>query len=107
MIQVAKPMVGEEKLDLATLELRKILFDKGVETRYRYAQPLYKQKALRNKTASLLNCLTNSEKINYEEVFLRNAEQYSGKLLGLPNYPGLEKEDLDSIINVLRGISKK
>lgn len=99
--------VDEEKLGLTPLELRKILFDKGVETRYRYTQPLYKQKALRNKTVCPPNCPTNGEKINYEGVFLENAEQYSGKLLGLPNYPGLEKEDLDSIINVLRGISKK
>lgn len=99
--------IDEEKLGMNTLELKKILFDKGIETRHRYTQPLYKQKALRNRTVCPLNCPTHAKHIGYEGLFLKNAEEYSGKVLGLPNHPGLKKEELDYIIKVLMEAGKR
>ncbi|MBW3001684.1 DegT/DnrJ/EryC1/StrS family aminotransferase [Candidatus Woesearchaeota archaeon] len=87
--------IDESKLGMTTLQLRQLLFEKGVETRHRYIEPLYKQ-----------NALKNNQNIDYKQISLKNAEAFSGKLLGLPNHPKLTKEELDYIIKILHEVGK-
>jgi len=87
--------IDEQKLRMKTLELRKLLLEKGIETRHRYIEPLYKQKALKN-----------SQNMDYKQISLKNAETFSGKLLGLPNHPKLTKEELDYILKILHEVGK-
>jgi dTDP-4-amino-4,6-dideoxygalactose transaminase len=94
--------IDEEKLGMGTLELRKVLVEKGIETRHRYLKPLYKQKALDNKNICPLGCPTYSKGINYNDVYLENAAKFSGKVLGLPNHPKLSRDELDYIISILQ-----
>ena len=54
--------------------------------RFRYHQPLYKQVCLPSE---------------YSQVFCPNAEKLSGKMFGLPNYPGLDKQELERVIDVV------
>ena len=82
-------LIDEEKLGFSTQELVKKLEEKGVETRHRYQEPLYKQRVLENK------------KIDYKNLYLENAEKVAGKVIGLPNHPGLNKEELNYIIKIL------
>lgn len=79
-------LVNEERLGMPTAELTAKLKRKGVETRHRYHEPLYRQRALGPA---------------YKNVHLKNAEAVAGRLIGLPNHPNLGKEDLDCVIALL------
>jgi len=98
--------IDEEELGMTTLELRKLLSEKEIGTRHRYTQPLYKQKALRDTSICPLACPTHSKNIKYDDIFLKNSEKFSGKLLGLPNHPNLTKEEMDYIIKILHEVKK-
>lgn len=62
------------------------LKDNGIGFRHRYWEPLYRQPVLKNL---------------YRDVDLPNAELFSGKVFGLPNHPGISKEDLDKVVEVV------
>ncbi|MBD3259360.1 aminotransferase class I/II-fold pyridoxal phosphate-dependent enzyme [Candidatus Woesearchaeota archaeon] len=94
--------VNEEKIGMTTKELREHLLEKGIETRHRYNEPLYKQKALSKKTICKHFCPNKT--IDYDAEFLPNADNYSGKMISLPNHPKLKKEDLNYIIQVIKQI---
>lgn len=101
-------LINEEKLGFSTKELIKKLIKKGIETRHRYQEPLYKQKVLTEKSPYPKNCpfdcKYHSKKIDYKKVYLKNAEKIAGKLIGLPNHPGLEKKQLNYIIKTITNI---
>lgn len=85
--------IDEKKVGMKTQEIGRLLFEKGIETRQRYIEPLYKQKALKS-----------NQNVDYKQISLKNAEVFSGKLLGLPNHPKLTKEELDYIIKILHEV---
>lgn len=100
--------VDEEKLGMSTLDLRGYLMEHGVETRHRYKAPLYKQIMLQEKRAypkqCPFSCPFYGKEIDYSTFNCANAERIAGKMLGLPNYPGLTKDELDRIVAVIKSI---
>ncbi len=101
-------VILEDKVKITTQEVVNKLKERGVETRYRYKQPLYKQKLLQNLSANPSSCpfACTSNKIKYENIYLPNAEEVSGKIIGLPNHPDLSREELDYIVDVLDEIGE-
>jgi len=83
-------MLAEDMTDKSLDELKKHLQNNRIECRQRYKEPLYKQEVLRNLG------------LDYSNIFLPNAESVAGKVLGLPNHPGLTKGSLDRIVKVLK-----
>ncbi len=98
-------LIKEEKLGMTTEEFRNYLFEKGIETRHRYFEPLYKQDVLINKENYPHNIIFKDSNIDYKKVYLENSEKIAGKLIGLPNHPGLSKNELDYIVNVFKNLS--
>jgi len=86
--------VDEEKLGMTTLELRKRLYDEGVETRHRYTEPLYRQRVLEQYR----------HLHDYSQDWCPVAERVCGKILGLPNHPMLTQRELDRIVEVIKSI---
>lgn len=101
-------VVLEERVGMSTQEVVKKLRDKGVETRYRYKQPLYRQKVLETSPYPR-GCpfVCQNRKINYASLRLPNAEKLAGRIIGLPNHPGLTIEDLDYVLDVLEKFEVK
>jgi dTDP-4-amino-4,6-dideoxygalactose transaminase len=101
--------VREEVLGMSTLELRSKLHAAGVGTRHRYLKPLYSQPMLRENSPYPrtydITCPFNGEKRRYEDLYFPNAEKYAGRLLGLPNHPGLTQGQLDYIVQTVRSIA--
>jgi dTDP-4-amino-4,6-dideoxygalactose transaminase len=81
---------------MSTPELIHRLREKGIETRHRYTAPLYRQEVL-----STLEDSYSANQYDYSKLFLRNAERVAGRIIGLPNHPGLGQRDLDHIVDVL------
>ena len=100
--------VNEEKVGISTSQLIKILRERGVEVRYRYHKPLYKQEVLIKKQTyphkCPFSCPYYGHNIDYAKVYLPNAEKVAGKIIGLPNHPNLRKEDLDRLIRIIKSI---
>jgi dTDP-4-amino-4,6-dideoxygalactose transaminase len=93
---------------MSTQELIKKLRERGVETRHRYEEPLYKQNILVEKDAYPEGLLINSEcydvDMDYSSLHLPNVEKVVGKVIGLPNHPKLERKELNSIVEVIKSI---
>ena len=70
-------------------ELKNHLKNNHIGFRQRYSEPLYRQPVL-----SRLG-------MDYSRESLSNVEEFAGKVIGLPNHPGLSQENLDRIIDVL------
>ncbi len=71
-------------------QLKEHLQKNKIGFRHRYKEPLYRQPVLKDMG------------LDYSEVFLPNAENAAGKVIGLPNHPGLTRDDLERITDVLR-----
>jgi len=92
--------VNEKKIGMSGKELRELLMKKGVEVRHRYTAPLYKQPVLlQNNFNGLIR-----EKIDYSQIYLPNVEAIAGKLIGLPNHPGLSENDVKEIVSTINSI---
>lgn len=63
--------------------------------RHRYNEPLYKQQALAKAGH------------DYSDIHLPTVERMAGRLIGLPNHPGLTKDELDRVISVVRSFQPK
>jgi len=100
--------VDEEKLGMNTLQLVKLLRERGVEVRHRYCEPLYKQKVLIEKNLyphnCPLGCAYYEKDIDYTKVYLPNAEKIVGRIIGLPNHPKLTDQELDKIVSIIKSI---
>ncbi|MFC1812819.1 DegT/DnrJ/EryC1/StrS family aminotransferase [Thermodesulfobacteriota bacterium] len=83
-------MVDENNTGKNFEDLKQHLMNNKIGHRLRYQEPLYKQKVL------------GKLGLDYSGFFLPNAEKVAGKILGLPNHPGLAQQQLDRIIEVLR-----
>lgn len=96
--------VREDVIGMSTLDVRALLAEKGIGTRHRYNEPLYKQPMLRGHAypnACPFEC-SIADSRNYNRVYLPNVEEIAGKMLGLPNHPKLTKKDLIQIAKVIR-----
>ena len=82
-------------IDLVKNKLKK----KGIEIRSRYKYPLYKQKVFQN--------LKNQKSQNYKKLYLKNSEELSGKIFGLPNHYKLTKKNLDYIVKTIHKLFEK
>ena len=72
---------------------------KGIEIRSRYKFPLYKQEVFQK--------INHQKSQNYKKLKLKNSEELSGKIFGLPNHYKLKKKDLDYIVNVMGKLFEK
>jgi dTDP-4-amino-4,6-dideoxygalactose transaminase len=93
--------IDEERLGFSTRELVSKLKVHGIETRNRYWEPLYRQKILleKEKYPHRINFLDSP--MDYNSIQLTQAEKIAGHMIGLPNYPGLTKKQLDRVVDVL------
>jgi perosamine synthetase len=83
-------IVDEDKTDKSFEDLKQHLVNNKIGHRLRYAEPLYRQKVMKKFGP------------DYSGLYLPNVEIVAGKILGLPNHPGLSKKDLRRIIDVLK-----
>lgn len=83
-------MVDENKSDKKFEDLKTLLRKNKIGFRQRYQEPLYKQ-AVFQKVG-----------LDYSRLYLPNVETVAGKILGLPNHPGLSNSELDRILSVLQ-----
>ncbi len=81
-------MIPEEKGSIE--DLKQHLNEHNIGYRHRYSAPLYKQEALARAG------------LDYSDLYLPNVEKIAGRVLGLPNHPGLKKEELDRVIEAVR-----
>jgi dTDP-4-amino-4,6-dideoxygalactose transaminase len=87
-------LIDEDQLGITVHELRDFLKDAGIGTRHRYVEPLYKQPALM--------AWEKQSGIEYSKLELPNAEAIAGKMIGLPNHQGLNKVELDYILQTIK-----
>lgn len=83
-------MVDEDKTDKSFEELKTHLKKNNIGFRQRYQEPLYKQEVLKRLG------------LDYSNLCLPNVEAVAGRILGLPNHPGLTQEELDRVVEVLK-----
>ena len=83
------PVMVRESSGKTVEGLKEHLNQNKIGFRQRYQEPLYKQPVLRRVG------------LDYSDVFLPNVEKVAGKVIGLPNHPGLTKVELNRIIEVL------
>ncbi|MFW5927806.1 MAG: DegT/DnrJ/EryC1/StrS family aminotransferase [Thermoplasmatota archaeon] len=95
-------VVKEDMICIETSKVIEILNDMGVETRNRYTEPIYHQPVLKNPYPNGCPYECQDVTTKYDELYLENAEELVGRFIGLPNHPGLEKKELDRVIEVLK-----
>ncbi|QUC64517.1 DegT/DnrJ/EryC1/StrS family aminotransferase [Nitrosopumilus sp. K4] len=95
--------IDEEKIGMSGKQLREFLLEKGLEVRHRYTEPLYKQPVLLENN---FNGLVPTE-LDYSKVFLPNVEKIAGRLIGLPNHPGLSNDDINEVISIMKKVKTK
>ena len=87
-------------------ELVKNLRERGVETRFRYKEPLYRQPLLKREEGQWmdprLDFLFEESHLPFKDIQLSGVEKCAGKLIGLPNHPGLSPEEIEEVIQVVR-----
>ena len=97
------PLIINRKKGFKTKDIVKKLKLKGIEVRQRYSEPLYKQKVIQNYSPFPGGCpFTCQNKANlqdYHSLKMINAEEFAGNIIGIPNHPKLQKNDLRYIID--------
>lgn len=86
-------VVDEGALELSTAEVLKRLEKAGVECRYRYLEPLYKQAPVRHLVPGHFK--------------LRNAARIAGKVIGLPIRPEMTEAEIDKVVGAVHTIKKR
>ncbi|MEA1932598.1 MAG: DegT/DnrJ/EryC1/StrS family aminotransferase [Euryarchaeota archaeon] len=96
--------VQEDKIGLTGKEVWAELRERGVETRHRYNVPLYDQPVFADHRGfnSEFPWSTNPNDHDYD-LSLPNVEEVVGSMIGLPNHPGLEPEDIEYVIETVHG----
>ncbi len=101
-------IIEEEAIGISTAAVRQQLHEAGIGTRQRYQEPLYRQPMLRENSPYPrrydVTCPFNGTTARYEDLHFPNAEKFAGRLLGLPNHPGLDRRQLDRVVEVLHSI---
>jgi len=99
-------LIDEEKLGMSTAELIPYLREKGIETRNRYVEPLYKQPILSGEGISpLLKLFAGDNLPDYANMNLPNVEKIAGSVIGLPNRPDMSQEEIDYVVQVIKEIA--
>ena len=95
--------VQENKIGLTGKEVWAELRERGVETRHRYNVPLYDQPVFTDHRGfnSEFPWSANPNDHDYN-LSLPNVEKVVGSMIGLPNHPGLETEDIEYVIETVR-----
>lgn len=83
------PLMVKPESGRTVQELKAHLTQNGIGFRQRYEEPLYRQPALARAD------------LDYRDLHLPNAEMISGQVIGLPNHPGLDRQQLDRVLAVL------
>jgi dTDP-4-amino-4,6-dideoxygalactose transaminase len=91
--------VNVDEIGLTGKEVWSELKDQGVETRHRYTEPLYNQPVFTEHRGfnSDFPWSENEHDHSYEEE-LPTVESVVGDVIGLPNHPNLDSEDIDYVI---------
>ena len=95
--------VQEDEIGLTGKEVWAELREQGVETRHRYNVPLYDQPVFADHRGfnSEFPWSANPNEHDYD-LSLPNVEEVVGSMIGLPNHPGLEPEDVAYVIETVR-----
>jgi len=88
-------LIDEDELGMPTQTLREKLLSEGIETRFRYTEPLYHQPVIRKYFSR------HPYQIDWGCPV---AEDICGRIIGLPMHPKLSEEDLEYICEVLNSI---
>lgn len=79
----------------------------GIGYRFRYKVPLYRQPLLMDaQRPCMLECPHYQKHADYANVHFKNAEKFSGHMIGLPNHAGLTSAELDEVIRVVQSFSQ-
>lgn len=95
--------VQEDEIGLTGKEVWAELREQGVETRHRYNVPLYDQPVFADHRGfnSEFPWSANPNEHDYD-LSLPNVEEVVGSMIGLPNHPGLDPEDVAYVIETVR-----
>jgi len=102
------PLVVNTENGFSAKDVVEKLKERGVEVRQRYQEPLYKQKVLQELSpypnGCPFTCQPESNIPDYKSLKLPNVEALAGNIIGLPNHPELNHEDLEYIIEAVLGL---
>ena len=97
--------IDEARLGMTTAALISALGDSGVEVRHRYVEPLYRQPLLTTHLPDILKLVAGPNLPDYGSLFLPNVEAIAGRIIGLPNRPDMEDDEIDYVSDVLHRLS--
>lgn len=97
--------IDEQKLGFSTAELIERLSARGIETRHRYSEPLYRQPLLTTHKPKLLELVAGDHLPDYGSLSLPNVERIAGRVIGLPNRPDMTPAEIDRVAEVLHSIT--
>lgn len=99
------PLIVKAEKGFSTDDVVNRLKEKGIEVRQRYKEPLYKQKVILDCSPYPKGCPFACQlAINipdYRSLYLPNVEVLAGNIIGLPNHPALQKEDLEYVVKTV------
>jgi perosamine synthetase len=101
------PLLVRTDLEYKTVDVVQRLRDRGVEVRQRYHEPLYRQKVILEKSPYPGGCpysCRGDVSQDYASLKLPNVEKHAGGVIGLPNHPALTRDDLDYVVEAVRGL---
>jgi len=102
------PLIVNTENGFSAKDVVEKLKERGVEVRQRYQEPLYKQKVLQELSPYPNGCpFTCQPELNipdYKSLNLPNVEALAGNIIGLPNHPELNQEDLEYIMEAVLGL---
>jgi dTDP-4-amino-4,6-dideoxygalactose transaminase len=93
--------VDEQQLGMTVPELREHLLTQGVETRYRYREPLYRQPLLAQQVPPILRMVAGDRLPDYAALERPNADAVAGRAIGLPNRPDLSHDEIAAVDELL------
>lgn len=98
-------LVDEEALGFPMQELIQRLRELGIEVRHRYLKPLNRQSLLTADLPPLLQRAQREGRMpDYANLRLPNAEAAAGKMIGLPNRPDMNQEELKRVVETVTNI---
>jgi perosamine synthetase len=97
--------IDAEAIGMTGKEVWAELKDRGVETRHRYTKPLYRQPVFTEHRGfnSEFPWSANENDHDYTDLHLETVEDVAGRTIGLPNHPNLEEDEVDYVIETVRG----
>jgi len=80
------------------------LKERGVETRHRYVDPLYDQPVFtEHRGFNSEFPWSENERDHDYDLSLPKVEAIAGNTIGMPNHPGLDEEEIEYVIDTVRG----